>query len=59
MSKQDWSHDFLQTGTANQLSLLVGESTQDETTALTIKCTGEAVANNDITQEGLLIEFLP
>ena len=57
VSKQDWSHDFLQTGTANQLSLLVGESTQDETTAL--KCTGEAVANNDITQEGLLIEFLP
>tara|TARA_R110000744_G_scaffold97508_1_gene188406 strand:- start:371 stop:928 length:558 start_codon:yes stop_codon:yes gene_type:complete len=59
VSKQDWIHDFLQTGTANQLSLLVGESTQDETTALTIKCTGEAVANNDITQEGLLIEFLP
>ena len=32
--------------------------TQTDTAAITIKCTGEAVDNNDIVQEGLLVEFL-
>ncbi len=32
--------------------------TQDDGAAITIKCTGEGVATNDIVQEGLLVEFL-
>lgn len=33
--------------------------TEDFTTALTIKCTGEATANDDIIQQGLTINFFP
>lgn len=32
--------------------------TQDDGAAITIKCTGEATSNNDIVQEGLLVEVL-
>lgn len=35
------------------------EPTQDETTALTVKCTGESSDNDDIVQEGMLVEYLP
>ena len=33
--------------------------TEDFTTALTIKCTGEGVADSDIVQEALLIDLIP
>ena len=33
--------------------------TEDLTTALIIKCTGEATANNDIIQKGLFIKLFP
>lgn len=33
--------------------------TEDFTTSLTIKCTGEATSNNDIIQEGLIIKQFP
>ena len=33
--------------------------TEDFTTALTIKCTGEATANDDIVQQGLIVKFYP
>ena len=33
--------------------------TEDFTTALTIKCTGEATSNDDIIQQGLIIRFFP
>ena len=35
----------------------VGTGAQDDTAAITIKCTGEATADNDITQEGMLVDF--
>ena len=44
----------LVTQTADHVS-----GTEDFTTALTIKCTGEATANNDIVQQGLIIKFFP
>jgi hypothetical protein len=33
--------------------------TEDFTTALTIKCTGEATSNDDIIQKGLVVKFFP
>lgn len=33
--------------------------TEDFTTALTIKCTGEATTTNDIVQQGLIIKLFP
>lgn len=35
-----------------------GALTETETSAITIKCTGEATSNDDITQEGMLVELL-
>ena len=35
----------------------VGSLTEDDSTEITIKCTGEATANNDIVQEGLVVEL--
>lgn len=35
-----------------------GSASQTDTGAITIKCTGEATDNSDITQEGLLVEFI-
>lgn len=32
---------------------------EDETGTITIKCTGEASSNNDIIQQGLIVEYLP
>ena len=36
----------------------VGTATEDDGAAITIKCTGEATSDNDIVQEGLLVEVL-
>lgn len=35
-----------------------GTATQDDGAAITVKCTGDATATNDIVQEGLLVEFI-
>lgn len=45
---------ILVTETANYLS-----ATEDLTTQLTIKCTGEGSSNNDVTQEGLVVNIYP
>lgn len=58
-STQDWESQFVQFGTISQNVLEGGTATQNENTDLTIRCTGEASNDNDIVQEGLLIEFLP
>jgi hypothetical protein len=56
---QDYKARFQQEGTTEQHDLDVGTATEDDGAAITIKCTGEGVASNDIVQEGLLVEFLP
>lgn len=55
---QDYVAQFLQSGTTSQIDIEVGTATQDDGAAITIKCTGEATATNDIVQEGLLVEIL-
>jgi len=35
-----------------------GSLTETDSSAITIKCTGEATTTNDIVQEGLLVEYL-
>lgn len=59
LSAQEYESEFLQSGTITQTILERGTSTQDQSTALTIKCTGEATNDDDIVQNGLLVEFLP
>lgn len=56
-STQDWVA-ALHGDATDVLDLEQGTATQTDTAAITIKCTGEAVDNNDIVQEGLLVEFL-
>ena len=57
---QDYSGSLMSLGAAGVALNDVenGAATQDETAALAIKCTGEAGANNDIVQEGLVVELL-
>ena len=70
---REWSTDttIIRTGAATQSIVTsfsasgnfawtdVTSATEDFTTALTIKATGEGVADNDILQAGLLIKFFP
>lgn len=35
-----------------------GTLTETETSAITIKCTGEAVADNDVVQEGMIVKYV-
>lgn len=57
---QDWVSQLVTTGTAgvalNDIEL--GTATQDDGATITIKLTGTAVDNNDIVQEGMMVEFL-
>lgn len=55
---QDWKSAFTNTGTVSTLDNEVGTATQDDGAAITIKCTGEATDNNDIVQEGMIVEFI-
>lgn len=45
-------------GTANS-DCVYTSSSEDFSDALTIKCTGQGTSNNDIVQEGLIINLLP
>lgn len=36
----------------------IGTATQDDGAAIIVKCTGDATSNNDIVQEGLIVEHL-
>jgi hypothetical protein len=56
---QDWSSQLVTTGAAGVALNDVenGTATQDDGAAITIKCTGEATSNNDIVQEGQLVEY--
>lgn len=48
----------LRDGSTSSLTPNGGTSAQTDTSAITIKCTGNATANNDIVQEGFLIEMI-
>lgn len=53
-STQDWNSAMVGTDT----DIEKGTATETETSAITIKCTGDATATNDIVQEGLIVEVL-
>jgi hypothetical protein len=55
---QDYVAQLVQGGTVTALDVESGTATQDDGAAITIKCTGAATADNDIVQEGLLVEVL-
>lgn len=56
-SAQDWHSSLSEIGTANQFDMETGTATVTSTAAITIKCTGNATATNDIVQEGLTVEL--
>lgn len=55
---QDYVAQLTQAGTASGSDVESGTATQDDGAAITIKCTGEATADNDIVQQGMLVELL-
>lgn len=56
-STQDIKARLLQLATViDKITLTAG--TQTDTAAITIKCTGAATSNDDIVQEGLLVEIV-
>lgn len=58
-SAQRYSSDFLENrGGSVTLNTDCGTLTQTETGAITIKCTGTATADNDIVQEGMIVEYI-
>jgi len=56
------TQDVFGTGFVENVAIKVAPyyatDTQTETSTITIKCTGEGVANNDITQEGMIVEYI-
>jgi len=60
LDTQDYVANLQSTGAAG-VSVTdneIGTATQNDGAAITIKCTGEATATNDVVQEGMLIELL-
>jgi hypothetical protein len=55
---QDYIIRWAQEGTTKQSEVAMGTATQDDGAAIVIKCTGQASADNDIVQEGMIVEFL-
>jgi hypothetical protein len=53
-STQDYMADLTGTDTDQES----GTATETDTSTIVIKCTGEATSNNDIVQDGLLVEFI-
>jgi hypothetical protein len=62
-SSQDYSAQLIQGGTTTLVDVEGGSLTETDTAAITIKCTGTVtdggggVNNNDITQEGMIVEI--
>jgi len=54
---QDY-HSRLDESPNDQVHQENGTGAQTDTNAIVIKCTGEATANNDIVQEGMLVEVM-
>jgi len=59
-STQDYSSQLVTTGTAGVAlnDLEIGTSAQTDSSNITIKCTGAATSDNDIVQEGMLVEMI-
>jgi hypothetical protein len=55
---QDYKITFQQDATTELHDRDLGALTEDDGAAITVKCTGEATSNNDIVQEGMLVEFI-
>ena len=57
---QDYVAQITTVTTALAASIVTsrGNLTQDDGATITIKCTGEAVSDNDIIQEGMIVEFI-
>ena len=58
LNNQDWECSLIQAGTASLIDVENGTAIQTETSAIIIKCTGEATATDDIIMEGMIIEYL-
>ena len=56
-STQDIVARLEETG-SNVMDMELTAGTQVDTASIVVKCTGAATADNDIVQEGLLVEFL-
>lgn len=54
---QDILARLFQDGATQINDMTITAGTQTDTAAITIKCTGNATADNDIVQEGLLVEY--
>lgn len=57
-SAQKYTANFLTVGTAAGLNIENGTASETLSSSVVIKCTGEATANDDIVQEGMIIELL-
>jgi hypothetical protein len=57
-SAQDYSAQLIQGGTTTLIDAEGGSLTQTDTASITIKCTGTATSDNDIIQDGMIIEFI-
>jgi parallel beta-helix repeat protein len=55
---QQYVSQLVQGGTTTLVDAEQGTTTQDDGAAITIKCTGEATSDNEVVQEGLLVEVL-
>lgn len=54
---QDYMAELRETGTGNS-DIENGTATQDDGASIIIKCTGTATSNDDIKQEGMIVELI-
>jgi len=54
---QDYVAQLMQGGTTTLIYVAVGALTQDDGATISVKCTGEATANDDVRQEGLIVRY--
>jgi len=55
---QDYNALLVHNGSTTPTDVELGSATENQTNAITIKCTGEATANDDVKQEALIVEAL-
>lgn len=55
---QEANAQIIQAGTVSQVDVEITAPAETLSGAVTIKCTGEATSDNDIVQEGMLVEFI-
>lgn len=57
-SAQDYSAQLIHNGSTTPVDVELGSATESEAANIVIKCTGEATADNDIVQEGMLVKAI-